>query len=252
MATTLTSMSTYLAGRLLDMALRGTTFTPPSNVFAALYSGNPEAGGTEAAGGGYARPALVFEAAGATTARQAATTAKASMVDMPAGSWDWVAILDGATDGNILHAGLLTDPVTTAAGDPFDFQPGGLVVRYEPGAITDYLAHAFMDHYLRSSSYSPASAVELALRSGGVELAGGGYSRQPMTWGAASAGKSAVSAGGAFTGLPATAALDGFAYLEDVASGGNALFVGALSESRAVAAGQGVTWGAGAFTAKLD
>ena len=48
MPMTTTSASPYLAGKLLDLALRNVTYTPPSNIYVALVT----SGGTEATGSG--------------------------------------------------------------------------------------------------------------------------------------------------------------------------------------------------------
>jgi len=234
---TTTSASPYLAAKLLDLVLRSVTYTPPSNIYVALTT----AAGAEASGNGYARKAASFEPGGATVERQAATTADLDWATMPAGTWARVRLLDAATGGNVLFDGEMDAAVTTAANDPFQIAAGDLVVRFLPGAMSDFLAHELLDHVLRSESYSPAASIRQALTDdAGVELSGGGYSRRSMTFGAA-----ATTAGGAsaantaatsFTNLPG-GTIGGTVLHEDANGGGNALFSGALSTPRAVAEG---------------
>ncbi|MFX9081351.1 hypothetical protein ABTN40_19960, partial [Acinetobacter baumannii] len=53
--------STYLANKVLDHLLGGTTYTPPWALYLALFTAAPtdEGGGTEVSGGDYARAAVL-------------------------------------------------------------------------------------------------------------------------------------------------------------------------------------------------
>lgn len=252
MATT-TAASTYTSTHLLDLILRGTTFTPPSNVFVALCSTATDdaGGGTEASGGSYARQAAAFEVAGTTVARQAGTTADLDWTDLPAGTWTHVKITDAATAGNVLFHGELETPVTTTAGDPLTIAAGDLVVRFLPGAMTDALADALLDHVLRSESWSPPASVVLALYDAGVELAGLGYARQTLTFPAATTATVANDNSGSFTNVPA-ATVDAGAIHADAASGGARLFDVTYSSARSVTEGGRLDFAAGSHTVTID
>ena len=55
-------MSNYLANAVANAALRNTSYTSPSTVYAALYSTapTPSTSGTELTGNGYARVSTTF------------------------------------------------------------------------------------------------------------------------------------------------------------------------------------------------
>lgn len=53
-------ISTDIATDILHYALRGQPFTPPPGTFVALYSGDPQADGTELEGGQYTRRPTSF------------------------------------------------------------------------------------------------------------------------------------------------------------------------------------------------
>ena len=59
------SKSNFLENEILDHVLRNSSYTPPSTVYAALFTSNPDedGSGTEVTGGSYARQAVTFGAA---------------------------------------------------------------------------------------------------------------------------------------------------------------------------------------------
>lgn len=124
------AFSNYLENALLDHVLRNTALTSPTTVYVALFTNTAtpaelEAGTltNEVSGGSYARLATAFDvpAGGAT-----ANTAGISFTDMPAGSVDYVAVMDALTIGNVLFHGALTTPRTLNAGDTFTISAGDL------------------------------------------------------------------------------------------------------------------------------
>ena len=110
-------------------------------------------------------------------------------------------------------------------------------------AMSDTLENAFLDHVTGNAAYSAPSAVYLGLTtsSGGVadsgtgtEVAGNGYQRQEITFGASTA--SSVASNAAVT-FPRSTAGQGTVYgwgIFSAQSGGDLLYHGSFSSSRVV------------------
>src|SRR5690606_14946111 len=239
------SASDYLENALLNLVFRAVTYTPPSNVYVGIFTAAPSdtGGGTEVG----TRQAASFAAA---SGRSSATDADVTFTAVPAGSVTHVGIFDAATSGNLLFWGEV-DTAVDPGGDDLTIAAGTLTVAIAAGYMTDYLANALLDHVLRSESYSPASTVEMALRDDtDAEVSGGSYARQAVTFGAASGGSVANSAGFDFTTLPAFTWEAG-ALHEDAAGGGEALWVWPVTP-KALTAGSSLTFAVGAATAGLN
>ena len=124
-------MGTYL-GNALCLWLAGTTMpAAPANCFAALFVGNPKAGGTEvtttirAAG----RVAIDFDAivSGTDNVLTNNTDTDFGVADAAQTGVNYVAIYDAATAGNLLFGKLLAGgPFDIAAGAPVKFTAGDL------------------------------------------------------------------------------------------------------------------------------
>jgi hypothetical protein len=129
------AMSDYLENKLVDCVLRGQAYTPPSNVYVALYTASPAdaGGGTEVSGGAYARVAVAgalanwagTQGAGTTAASSGSsgTTSNNGAVTFPTPTANWGSIvawgiLDAQTGGNLLFYGALTNAKTVNNGDP--------------------------------------------------------------------------------------------------------------------------------------
>ena len=110
-------------------------------------------------------------------------------------------------------------------------------------ALSNYLADALLDHTLRNTAYTSPTTVYLALfttmpdanDSGGTEVTGGSYARQPVTFGAAVDGVAANSAAITFSSMPA-ATIRG-ACIYDAVSAGNLLHLGAFAAPTASQSG---------------
>ena len=128
------------------------------------------------------------------------------------------------------------------------------------GAMTDYCENEVLDHTLGTSAMSAPSAVYLALfptdpgddMTGSTELSAGGYSRQQVTFNAASNGAASNSADVTFG--PATedwGSIGGWA-LYDAATGGNALYHGAFETAKTVGVDDELVVKAGELQISLD
>ena len=127
------AFSDYLEQAILNHIFRNTAiFTPPANVYLALFTAAPSdsGGGTEVTGGSYARKAVSttgqWSAPGVggltdNINAQAFVTATASW-----GTVTHVGIFDAATAGNLLFHGALTVSKTVGSGDTFQFSAGDL------------------------------------------------------------------------------------------------------------------------------
>ena len=129
------SFSDYLEQQILNHIFRNTAiFTPPANVYLALFTAAPSdsGGGTEVTGGSYARKAVStttqWNAPGVggltdNINAQAFVTATASW-----GTITHFAIFDAASAGNLLFHGALTASKVVGSGDTIQFAAGDLDV----------------------------------------------------------------------------------------------------------------------------
>lgn len=111
-------------------------------------------------------------------------------------------------------------------------------------AMSDYLENEILDHVLNVGSYTAPSALYVGLSTAsfnddnsGTELSGGSYSRQAVTFSAASSGTTSNNAAVEFS--PATSAWGVITHygIFDASTGGNLLIHGAFTSSRTIAVG---------------
>lgn len=94
-------ISPYLANKLLDHALRNTTYTPPTTIYAKIHTGDPGAAGTGNASAQTTRVATTFAAAASGSIAISNTpefTLNASETITGVSFWD------AATSGNFLYS----------------------------------------------------------------------------------------------------------------------------------------------------
>jgi hypothetical protein len=126
---------------------------------------------------------------------------------------------------------------------------------------TDFLETAVLNHVLRNTAYTPSTTVELALfttlpgenGTGGVEVTGGSYVRQTVTF--AAPVSSSCSNQGAVTFPQATASwgtIVGVGIYENVGAGANLLYFGALATNKVVDTGDQLSFANGALTVSED
>jgi len=135
-------LTTYLANALVNHTLRNTAYTSPTTVYVALYTQNPTVAGTqthELADSAYNRIDAAGGDAGSTGwgAPSGGESSNAKLVQFPAiadgeVTVTHVAVLDAATNGNMLMFDVLRD----ANGDPAPrtLQVGD-VLRFESGSV---------------------------------------------------------------------------------------------------------------------
>lgn len=125
------SASNYLEAQILDHIFRTASFTKPAALYVALFTvapGEDGTGGTEVAGGSYAR--VQKDPGDANWDRTGSVVANALEITFPAPTADWGSIVafgiyDAATSGNYLGGDNLTQPKTVNNGDAAPIFPVG-------------------------------------------------------------------------------------------------------------------------------
>jgi hypothetical protein len=125
----MSALSDYSEKLLLDWLMTNGSATRPTAWYVALYTAAPSdsGGGTEVSGNGYAREAVVFDAASSP----AGTTSNTGAVSFTAAGGAWgtithIGIFDADTGGNLLWHGGLTAPKTVGDGDTLEFAIGNI------------------------------------------------------------------------------------------------------------------------------
>lgn len=133
------SATTYLEQRVLSHTLAYGALAAPAAVYVGLCTTEPTAafGGTEVAGGGYARLHATFVAGVATNLAVNATTLEFPLATGNWGSIGHFELWDATTAGNRLYWGPLVDPMdgvtpivrTITNGDIMRIAAGALQVQ---------------------------------------------------------------------------------------------------------------------------
>ena len=124
-------------------------------------------------------------------------------------------------------------------------------------SATDYLENKVLDHVLRNTAFTQPSALYMALHTAdpgdtgtASEVTGGSYARQTIAFAAASSGTAANSGAVTFAAMPAVTVTH-FS-IKDAVTSGNPLFVGPLSASQTLTAGQTLAFAAAQVTISAD
>ena len=132
----------YLENKIIDWLFRGQAFAPPATLYFALFTVAPNeaGGGTEVAGGGYARVAVAASLANFAGTQGAGTTVASSgsggqtsnngAITFPQPTANWgsvvaVGVFDAAAAGNLLLYGNLNVAKTVNNGDAAPAFPAG-------------------------------------------------------------------------------------------------------------------------------
>ena len=122
-------------------------------------------------------------------------------------------------------------------------------------AKSNYLENKILDYVLRDTADWAPSAVYLALHTAnpdedgsGTEVSGNGYSRQAVTFAAASGGSSASNSVEEFTASGGSFGTVTHFGIWDASSSGNLLYYGALTASKVIADGDTLRFASGAIT----
>lgn len=131
------SFSNYLEDKLLDHAFGGSDYTRPATVYAALATTTPTDATTgtnivEPSGGSYARVSITNNSTN-FPASSGGSKSNGTAITFPTATASWgtvtaVAIIDAASNGNIMAWGALTASKTVDSGDTVSFAIGALVI----------------------------------------------------------------------------------------------------------------------------
>jgi hypothetical protein len=128
------SKSNYERNRVLNARFGGGTYTKPATVYVALFLAAPNVagGGTEVAGGSYARVAVTNDATNFPDA-VAGVKSNAAAIAFPSATSAWGVITHGAvfdalTGGNLLDFAPFDSPQTIQSGGQFTIGVGQLVL----------------------------------------------------------------------------------------------------------------------------
>ena len=126
-------------------------------------------------------------------------------------------------------------------------------------AMSDYLELKFLDHFTGTASTTAPSAVYLGLATAsladdasGTELSGNNYTRKAITFASASGGSIASNASVEFNSATGSWGTISHWGIWDASSGGNLLFHGAFTASKAIATGDILKVASGSLTISAD
>ena len=122
-------ISDYLEKKILDYVLRNTADWAPTAVYLALHTADPVDAGTgaEVSGGSYARQAIAFDAAHATTGLTQNTDIE-TFTSMPVAVVTHIGIWDHLSAGNLLFHTAVTASKTVASGDTITVAAGAITI----------------------------------------------------------------------------------------------------------------------------
>jgi len=121
-------VSVYAGNKLLDLILRGTSFTPPSTLYLALYTSNPTENdtGTEVSGNNYSRVTITF----GSPSNGSCSNNSDVLFPVASGSWgtiSYIGIRDNSSGGNLLIFGSTTVAKQISANNRAVFKTGNVV-----------------------------------------------------------------------------------------------------------------------------
>lgn len=117
--------TTYLKNELADHVFRNAAYTSPTTVYLALFTTATDdaGGGTEVAGGSYARQSVTF---GAPTDGAVSNTGTVTFTNLPTATITHWAIFDAVSAGNMLVHDAFGSPINATAGDDQPFAVGDI------------------------------------------------------------------------------------------------------------------------------
>lgn len=122
-------------------------------------------------------------------------------------------------------------------------------------AKSNYLENKVIDHFLGTSSTSAPSNVYVGLftsnptdANSGTEVSGNGYSRQVITFNAASSGSATNSSAETFTASGGNFGTITHFGIFDASTSGNLLYHGALTDDKVIEDGDSLVVASGAIT----
>lgn len=121
--------SNYLRDALADHIFGGVPYTPPADFYLALFSVAPTAsgGGTEVAGGGYARPVITWESTGEPGEYE---NEMVQIEDMPEVDVVAIGVMDSLSGGNLLFFKSDFGTLSFLSGDTYAALAGSITAKF--------------------------------------------------------------------------------------------------------------------------
>ena len=184
-----TAMTNYGETKFLDHVLNGNALSMPT-----IYIGVGTGAFTEAGGGGpeiatgeYARQIMTFSSA---VSRSASNDGSVTFPEALS-SWGTISdfsLWDALSGGNMLYYATFSSGISVPSGKSLHIAIGGIIITFDAGGCTDYLANKWLDHSLGTTPYAVPTSLLAALYStattdagGGTELSGNGYTRKTIS-----------------------------------------------------------------------
>lgn len=184
------SISDYLEDKLLDHVFN-TAYSKPATVYLGLSTADPlddASGLAEPSGNGYVRKAITFGAAASRSITQSGDV----NFDEASGSWGTLThwgVFDAESGGNMMAHGALNDSKAVVSGNTPSVASGEVVISFNAGDISTYLANKLLDLAFRNQTYaSPDTYIGLCtadIVDGDdgdtvTECSGNGYARKEV------------------------------------------------------------------------
>lgn len=179
-------LSTYIVNEILDHITKVGSFSQPTNLYVALYNGDPTGAGTECPGTEYARQ-LINDWDNAAS-RAVSNTSQINFPEIETNDWGditYIAIFDAITGGNLIAYDDIVS-YTTQLGDNLYIGAGDLDASIPAGGLTTAWANKILDHIFKNDAlsvptnlYVGASTANPGDDASGIsEPSGGAYARK--------------------------------------------------------------------------
>jgi len=240
------SLSNTIENELIDHVFNA-GYTAPGTVYIGLSTADitdDASGNAEPASGAYARVAVLTTAWTAAASRAINNNATITF-PKATGSWGtithygiWVAA-SGETAADLIGHGALNTSKAIVVDNTPSIASGEIVVSFNAGDISTFLANELLDHLLGGDAYSsPNANIHLALStadptdagSGLTEPGGANYARKPFTdWTTASGGATENNTDIVFNTPSGSWGLITHSAIMDALTSGNMLFYGIVT-----------------------
>ncbi len=174
------SFSNYLELELLDHILKVGAYGVPTNIYISLSTADPldDASGLAEPGAPEAYARVVCNTWDVAANRATENTAAVQFPEAT-GAWGTIThfgIHDHLTAGNMLAHGSFTTPRAIVNGQTLTLAAGEIDVSFLANGVSNYLAHALLDHVFKTAAYTPATNLYIALSTAAITDAMSGAS----------------------------------------------------------------------------
>jgi hypothetical protein len=147
-------LSNYVMNKMLDHILKVGSFSQPTNLYVALFDGDPSDAGVECPGTEYARQTVNnWDSA---SERGITNTDQIDFPEIETNDWgdiDYIAIYDADEGGNLIAYDDI-ESYTTQLGDNLYIGAGDLDPSFGAGGVGDDWANKILDHIFKNDAIS--------------------------------------------------------------------------------------------------